>query len=206
MSAACLRESAHGQTRVHDQRRRSPPARADRTARPASTPSPTRSPSRNSGDITAQLIARHWIITDANGHVEEVRGLAVVGQQPVLKPGETFEYTSWTRIATPQRHDARHLLLHDRGRAAVRRADRRVRPDARLRAALAADSRTAAAVADGAASSIVPIAAPVAVPVESRLMKMPLWTVALPVVAIALVGIAASGRPGAALAASARRR
>ena len=57
---------------------------------------------RNSGDITAQLIARHWIITDANGHTEEVRGLAVVGHQPVLKPGESFEYTSWTRLATPQ--------------------------------------------------------------------------------------------------------
>ena len=56
---------------------------------------------RNSGDITAQLIARHWIITDANGHTEEVRGLAVVGHQPLLKPGETFEYTSWTRLATP---------------------------------------------------------------------------------------------------------
>ena len=57
---------------------------------------------RNSGDITAQLIARHWIISDANGHTEEVRGLAVVGHQPVLKPGESFEYTSWTRLKTPQ--------------------------------------------------------------------------------------------------------
>ncbi len=56
----------------------------------------------NSGDVTAQLIARHWIITDAHGAVEEVRGLAVVGHQPVLKPGETFEYTSWTRLMTPQ--------------------------------------------------------------------------------------------------------
>jgi ApaG protein len=55
----------------------------------------------NRGDSTGQLIARHWIIADANGHVDEVRGLAVVGQQPVLKPGETFEYTSWTQIATP---------------------------------------------------------------------------------------------------------
>ena len=55
----------------------------------------------NSGDITAQLIARHWIITDANGHVDEVRGLAVVGHQPVLKPGESFEYTSWTRLEPP---------------------------------------------------------------------------------------------------------
>lgn len=56
---------------------------------------------RNTGDITAQVVARHWIVTDANGHREEVRGLAVVGHQPVLKPGEQFEYTSWTRVATP---------------------------------------------------------------------------------------------------------
>ena len=56
----------------------------------------------NSGDVAAQLIARHWTVTDAQGHQEEVRGLAVVGHQPLLKPGERFEYTSWTRIATPQ--------------------------------------------------------------------------------------------------------
>lgn len=56
---------------------------------------------RNTGDIAAQLVARHWVITDANGHVDEVRGLAVVGQQPLLKPGERFEYSSWTRLATP---------------------------------------------------------------------------------------------------------
>ena len=56
---------------------------------------------RNTGDVTAQLIARHWIITDAEGHTEEVRGLAVVGHQPLLKPGESFEYTSWTRIEAP---------------------------------------------------------------------------------------------------------
>jgi len=56
---------------------------------------------KNSGNVTGQLIARHWIVTDSNGHVDEVRGLAVVGHQPVLKPGETFEYTSWTRLATP---------------------------------------------------------------------------------------------------------
>ena len=55
----------------------------------------------NTGDVTAQLIARHWIITDANGETEEVRGLAVVGHQPLLKPGERFEYTSWTRVGTP---------------------------------------------------------------------------------------------------------
>lgn len=57
---------------------------------------------RNSGDVTGQLIARHWVITDTNGQVQEVRGLAVVGHQPLLKPGETFEYTSWTRLETPQ--------------------------------------------------------------------------------------------------------
>jgi ApaG protein len=57
---------------------------------------------RNTGDVAAQLIARHWIITNADGRNEEVRGLAVVGHQPLLKPGEEFEYTSWTRIDTPQ--------------------------------------------------------------------------------------------------------
>jgi ApaG protein len=56
---------------------------------------------RNSGEVTAQVVARHWIITNAEGHQEEVRGLAVVGKQPLLKPGEQFEYTSWTRIDTP---------------------------------------------------------------------------------------------------------
>lgn len=56
---------------------------------------------RNTGDVAAQLIARHWIIADAQGETQEVRGLAVVGHQPLLQPGEAFEYTSWTRIATP---------------------------------------------------------------------------------------------------------
>lgn len=57
---------------------------------------------RNTGTVTAQLVARHWQIADATGRTEEVRGLAVVGHQPVLKPGEQFEYTSWTRLATPR--------------------------------------------------------------------------------------------------------
>ncbi len=57
---------------------------------------------RNTGDVPAQLIARHWVISDARGHLEEVRGLAVVGHQPMLKPGEQFEYTSWVQIGTPQ--------------------------------------------------------------------------------------------------------
>ncbi len=56
----------------------------------------------NHGQEAAQLIARHWVITDATGHTEEVRGLGVVGHQPLLQPGERFEYTSWTRIATPR--------------------------------------------------------------------------------------------------------
>ena len=48
----------------------------------------------NTGDIAAQLVSRHWIITDAEHKVQEVKGLGVVGQQPLLKPGESFEYTS----------------------------------------------------------------------------------------------------------------
>lgn len=57
---------------------------------------------KNTGHIATQLIARHWIITDANNHVEEVRGLGVVGRQPLIQPGEEFEYTSGTALATPQ--------------------------------------------------------------------------------------------------------
>ena len=57
---------------------------------------------KNTGQVGAQLIARHWIITDANNHIEEIRGLGVVGRQPLLRPGEEFEYTSGTALATPQ--------------------------------------------------------------------------------------------------------
>jgi ApaG protein len=57
---------------------------------------------KNTGQVAAQLISRHWVITDANNHVEEVRGLGVVGHQPLLQPGEQFEYTSGTSMATPQ--------------------------------------------------------------------------------------------------------
>ena len=56
---------------------------------------------RNTGSVTAQLLSRHWIITDARGVVQEVRGAGVVGAQPRLEPGESFEYTSGTAIATP---------------------------------------------------------------------------------------------------------
>ena len=55
----------------------------------------------NAGDAPGQLISRHWIISDARGHTEEVKGLGVVGQQPLLKPGQAFEYTSGTRLRTP---------------------------------------------------------------------------------------------------------
>lgn len=55
----------------------------------------------NTGNTVAQLISRHWIITDGLNQVQEVRGMGVVGEQPVLKPGESFEYTSGTAIATP---------------------------------------------------------------------------------------------------------
>jgi ApaG protein len=51
--------------------------------------------------VTAQLISRHWIIDDAQGHTEEVKGLGVVGNQPLLRPGESFQYTSGTRLQTP---------------------------------------------------------------------------------------------------------
>ncbi len=55
----------------------------------------------NTGDVPAQLIARHWIIRDTHGHTEEVKGLGVVGQQPLLKPGEGFRYTSGCRLRAP---------------------------------------------------------------------------------------------------------
>lgn len=56
---------------------------------------------KNTGSVAAQLISRHWVITDANDLVQEVRGLGVIGEQPLLKPDESFEYTSGAAIATP---------------------------------------------------------------------------------------------------------
>jgi ApaG protein len=55
----------------------------------------------NVGAIAAQLISRHWVITDADNQVQEVRGLGVVGHQPLLQPGQSFEYTSGCVLATP---------------------------------------------------------------------------------------------------------
>ena len=55
----------------------------------------------NTGTVPAQLISRHWIIIDASGITEEVKGLGVVGHQPLLKPGESFQYSSGCRLRTP---------------------------------------------------------------------------------------------------------
>lgn len=55
----------------------------------------------NTGTVAAQLISRHWIITDAEEQVQEVRGLGVVGHQPLLRPGQSFQYTSGCALATP---------------------------------------------------------------------------------------------------------
>ncbi len=56
---------------------------------------------RNTGTVAAQLISRHWVITDAEASVQEVRGLGVVGHQPLLQPGQNFEYTSGCALTTP---------------------------------------------------------------------------------------------------------
>jgi ApaG protein len=55
----------------------------------------------NTGGVAAQLLRRHWIITDASNQVQEVSGLGVVGEQPYLRPGESFQYSSGSSIATP---------------------------------------------------------------------------------------------------------
>ena len=55
----------------------------------------------NEGDVTAQLVSREWVITDAHGHVEVVQGDGVVGEQPVLDPGDAFEYQSFCPLSTP---------------------------------------------------------------------------------------------------------
>ena len=72
----------------------------------------------NQGAETAQLRSRHWIITDGNGSVQEVRGEGVVGAQPVLRPGENFEYTSWCVLATPSGSmRGTYQMVTDRGQA-----------------------------------------------------------------------------------------
>ena len=55
----------------------------------------------NNGEVTAQLVSRRWLITDSNQQTQEVQGMGVVGEQPRIKPGESYEYTSGTALATP---------------------------------------------------------------------------------------------------------
>ncbi len=71
----------------------------------------------NTGEQTVQLISRHWVITNGEGKVEEVRGPGVVGYQPVLKPGEEFEYTSGCPLTTPvgTMHGEFNMVLPDSG-------------------------------------------------------------------------------------------
>jgi ApaG protein len=70
---------------------------------------------RNEGSIPAKLMNRHWVITDADGKVQEVRGEGVVGEQPHLKPGEGFRYTSGTMLETPvgSMHGSYQMLADD---------------------------------------------------------------------------------------------
>ena len=69
----------------------------------------------NTGSMSAQLISRHWVITDATGSIQEVRGLGVVGAQPLLKPGEHFQYTSGSVLNTPvgTMHGSYHMTAED---------------------------------------------------------------------------------------------
>lgn len=69
----------------------------------------------NVGQIAAQLLTRHWIITDATGHVQEVRGEGVVGDQPLLQPGGSYSYTSAAMIATPvgTMHGSYQMIAED---------------------------------------------------------------------------------------------
>lgn len=70
---------------------------------------------RNIGEVPARLLTRHWVITDADGKVQEVRGDGVVGEQPHLKPGEGFRYTSGTMLETPvgSMQGSYHMLADD---------------------------------------------------------------------------------------------
>lgn len=69
----------------------------------------------NTGTIAARLLSRHWVITDANGNVREVRGEGVIGEQPYLRPGEAFQYTSAAMIETPvgSMHGSYYLVADD---------------------------------------------------------------------------------------------
>ena len=77
----------------------------------------------NLGDETVQLRSRHWMITDARGHVEHVRGPGVVGKQPKLEPGESFEYTSGAPLTTPSGFMGGNLPDDHHGGRVVRHRD-----------------------------------------------------------------------------------
>lgn len=70
---------------------------------------------RNTGEIPAQLLSRHWIIADANGKIEEVRGDGVIGEQPWMRPGDHYEYTSGAILETPvgTMHGSYQMLADD---------------------------------------------------------------------------------------------
>ena len=70
---------------------------------------------RNSGKVPARLLTRHWVITDANGRIQEVRGEGVVGEQPHLKPGQGFRYSSGAVLETPvgSMHGSYQMLADD---------------------------------------------------------------------------------------------
>jgi ApaG protein len=70
---------------------------------------------RNEGRVPARLLRRHWVITDSNGKIQEVRGEGVVGEQPHLRPGEGFQYTSGTMLETPvgTMHGSYQMLADD---------------------------------------------------------------------------------------------
>ena len=80
----------------------------------------------NVGAETAQLISRHWVITNTDGEEEEVRGDGVVGEQPVLAPGAFYNYNSFCHLKTAGGHHARRIHHGDAGRRDVRGADRAV--------------------------------------------------------------------------------
>lgn len=77
---------------------------------------------RNTGTVAAQLIARHWVITDGNDNVQEVHGQGVIGEQPVLAPGEHFSYTSGCVLATPvgTMHGSYQMIANDEHRFEAR--------------------------------------------------------------------------------------
>lgn len=72
----------------------------------------------NAGTVASQLISRHWVIEDANGEAREVKGLGVVGHQPLLRPGQSFEYTSGSQLETPsgRMHGSYFFVTEDGGR------------------------------------------------------------------------------------------